>query len=718
MDSSNSYSSTTDISKVPIPPLQVQPGGVTDNFFSDPTGRSLNSSRSIGSESAFTQIVPFEGDKTVDPEDEALTNIMNDLIKNYMNSKVTQENKGSLNKLDDDESQTPQSSSRSWTDVSPFTTSRSSVNTPRDESETILFNPLKSIGQPNPTILRGVAVKYKNGEYSLFPKTADKTKTNITFKKRERIEDCSYYTFKQGTNDAQYAKYFLRFFFSNYYDRLTSRINDNSFIEYTTQNIAIDYNSIDNYVLTFLSRNNNILPVTKYEYVMMIIYFQVKSFFNKNYKGDKGDKDEENTQCSPCWKKTIIDIASIFNSYYSVNENDLIEQIIYVIKKNCSYVDTSNDTSVKKLYRLVNIIIKKYFVHLDEFVVGEKEARRLTADDIAKLVINDIDAVTKPAPGAEAEAVTEQFTEENINDALKKALAVSLKARGVKLQQELAKRIVAEQIAAEQRTAEKERERVAAEKAEKTEEASKERREREEIGRSFLYEIENAVSEINLLSIVTSGNSPKQFYLKTITDALGPTNTRYQTFKDKFFEDDGSSKFNLRQAFPLSMILSMNEGNFNELNGIDVGPKLRAYVVDSLLTALNSVTSPNLKSVLLTGYSKIIQSFIYSDLENITKESLQDSCSIEYYLKIMNKIKLFNSKYSGIVTISETINNNINTLSSGTDSLQQSSKATVGGFVHKPKSFFSTRKARELPTTLLKKRLPSKNKKRVTFKNI
>jgi hypothetical protein len=255
----------------------------------------------------------------------------------------------------------------------PLDTSRSDMSVLTEPPQQLLFNSLQSIGQPDTTLMRGVAVKFADGEYRLFPKTADKGTKRVTFKKREDITNSRHcYSYKPRSEEAEYAKYFLKYFFSKHYERLQRVLTNEAFITYTDvvikdihNDLPLTLNGVNLTLYTHLcffikeTWNNDI---TRYDLVMMMIYFQIKSFF---YNGEPKttpptELQEREWECKStnCWEKVVIDIASILNSSPKFEKDTLINQITYVIKKNCPNVKED-----KYLSRLINTVLTTYFFY-------------------------------------------------------------------------------------------------------------------------------------------------------------------------------------------------------------------------------------------------------------------------------------------------------------------------------------------------------------------
>ena len=255
-----------------------------------------------------------------------------------------------------------------------------SPDTPRESPQLVLFNSLQSIGQPDTTLIRGVAVKFANGEYRLFPKTADKGSKRVTFKKREDITNSKHcYSYKPRSEEAEYAKYFLKYFFSKHYERLQRVLTNVAFVHYTSEVIQDIHKglplTLDDVNLTlysylcFFIKCNWTNDITRYDLVMMMIYFQVKSFF---YDGENKTKELDSNELQKslmgitqwecksknCWEKAIVDVASVLNSSPNFEKDKLIDQITYVIKKNCPHVRED-----RYLSRLINTILSTYFFY-------------------------------------------------------------------------------------------------------------------------------------------------------------------------------------------------------------------------------------------------------------------------------------------------------------------------------------------------------------------
>jgi hypothetical protein len=269
---------------------------------------------------------------------------------------------------------TPLPTARSDTGVSDFSASpRNTTREPYGSPQQVLFNSLQSIGQPDTTLMRGVAVKFADGEYRLFPKTADKGTKRVTFKKREDITNNRHcYSYKPRSEEAEYAKYFLKYFFSKHYERLQRVLTNEAFIKYTDvvikdihNDLPLTLNGVNLTLYTHLcffikeTWNNDI---TRYDLVMMMIYFQIKSFFydGKPETTPPIQEREWEWECKSknCWEKVVIDIASILNSSPKFEKDRLIRQIAYVIKKNCPNVKED-----KYLSRLINTVLTTYFFY-------------------------------------------------------------------------------------------------------------------------------------------------------------------------------------------------------------------------------------------------------------------------------------------------------------------------------------------------------------------
>ena len=241
----------------------------------------------------------------------------------------------------------------------------------RGSFQPVLFNSLMSIGQPDTTLLRGVAVKFADGEYRLFPKTAEKGSKRVTFKKREDITNSKHcYSYKPRSEEAEYAKYFLKYFFSKHYERLQRVLTNEDFVNYTSEvikdiheGLPLTLNDVNLTLyshLCFFIKYNWTDDITRYDLVMMMIYFQVKSFFYNGEPAVQTTADGKEWECKSknCWEKAIVDVASVLNSSPNFEKDKLIDQITYIIKKNCPHVRED-----RYLSRLVSTILSTYFFY-------------------------------------------------------------------------------------------------------------------------------------------------------------------------------------------------------------------------------------------------------------------------------------------------------------------------------------------------------------------
>ena len=325
-------------------------------------------------------------------------------------------------------------------------------------TQPVLFNSLMSIGQPDTTLIRGVAVKFADGEYRLFPKTADRGSKRVTFKKREDITDSKHcYSYKPRSEDAEYAKYFLKYFFSKHYERLQKVLTNEDFVHYTSEvikdiheGLPLTLNDVNVTLysyLCFFIKYNWTDDITRYDLVMMMIYFQVKSFFyNGEIKTTAGQEiDVNELQKSPlgitqwecksknCWEKAIIDIASILNSSPDFEKDGLIHNITYVIKKNCPHVKED-----RYLSRLVSTILSTYFFYYvndgQEYVNdGQEPPRNDSGENVATGATVKISALTRSTGQTALSGLTGQTSQSGLTQLTETSMSGQLMRAATKM---------------------------------------------------------------------------------------------------------------------------------------------------------------------------------------------------------------------------------------------------------------------------------------------